>query len=369
MTLDMPRKLPLYVVRDRSRHGKVRFYFRKGKGKRTRLPDNYPSPAFDAAYRALLAGGDAPKVVRSTSPSDRLQWLVDRYRESAKWAGFSLATRKQRGLIYAEVIKRGGNPRFGEIKRAHIQRGMDDRASTPAQANNFLKALRGLFDWAIVAGYVTANPCIGVERIAYKSIGYPAWTLEDARRFCERWPVGTKPRLAFELILNSGLRRGDVHMAGRQHLRSDIFTMKTAKTGAEITVRFPQSLLATIAATPTGDLHFIVKDNGEPFASKESFGNWFSARCRDAGLKKSAHGIRKLAATVAADNGATTHELMAHFGWAKVEQAEVYTKGADRKKLGILSSSRVSDHFQNAMPLTPVPGAVHGPETDKKSTG
>lgn len=60
-------------------------------------------------------------------------------------------------------------------------------------------------------------------------------------------------------------------------------------------------LLDTIAATKTGDLHFIVKDDGKPFTSKESFGNWFSARCQDAKIKKSAHGLRKLGATLAAN--------------------------------------------------------------------
>ena len=107
--------------------------------------------------------------------------------------------------------------------------------------------------------------------------------------------------------------------------------MRTAKTAVEITVEFPPFLLATIAATRTGDLHFIVKADGQPFTSKESFGNWFSARCRDAGIQKSAHGLRKLAATLAANDGASAHELMAQFGWVKIEQAETYTRKADRK--------------------------------------
>ena len=357
MTADMPRKLPPYVVRERSRHGRVMFFFRKGKGPRTRLPDKYPSRDFSEAYRAILAGADKVPAPRAASPSDRLRWLVDRYMESSKWSGLSGATRKQRGLIFKEAIERAGNPRFAEIGKRHIQQGIGDRAATPAQANCFLKAMRGLFKWALAGEYVKANPCDGAERIQYQSDGFPAWLPEDVIAFCARWPVGTVPRLAFELFLSSGLRRGDVHIAGRQHLRGDIFSMKTGKTGVWITVQFPQSLLDTIAATPTGDLHFVVKPNGEPFASKESFGNWFSERCRDANVKKSAHGIRKLAATLSADGGSTTHELMAHFGWLKVEQAEIYTKGADRKKLGIQSSGRVSDQVANIMPRTAIPSA------------
>lgn len=44
------------------------------------------------------------------------------------------------------------------------------------------------------------------------------------------------------------------------------------------------------------------------------------------GLKKT-HGLRKLAATMAASGGATAYELMSQFGWTNSKQAEVYTKG------------------------------------------
>src|SRR5690606_37752178 len=126
------------------------------------------------------------------------------------------------------------------------------------------KSMRALFAWAIKNEHVQVNPCEGVELPTYRTEGFPAWTVEDVALFCERRPVGSRPRLALELILTSGLRRGDVHVAGKQHLRGRVFTMKTAKTGVEITVEFPQSLMDTIAATPTGDMHFMVKDDGQP---------------------------------------------------------------------------------------------------------
>ena len=47
----------------------------------------------------------------------------------------------------------------------------------------------------------------------------------------------------------------------------------------------------------------------------------------------SAHGLRKAGAARAAENGATTHELMAIFGWQTVKEAERYTQAAHRKRL------------------------------------
>lgn len=358
MRPDMPRKLPPYVTRERSRHGRVMLYFRRGKGPRIRLPDDMQSPEFAEAYDAALSGKAGYVQRVKQTPSGSLQWLVERYMESAAWASLSAATRKQRGLIFKEAIRRAKNPPFAGITQRTIEAAMDARKDTPAQANNFLKAMNGLFKWALRNKHVSINPCAGVERIRYRSAGFTPWTEEDAQRFCEYWPVGTKPRLAFELFLASGLRRGDVHKVGPQHIRGDVLHYRASKNGHLITIRLPQFLLDTIAATPIGDMAFMVKDNGEPFSSKESFGNWFGARCREAGLEKgkSAHGIRKLAATLAADAGGTTHELMAHFGWSSAAQAEVYTKGADRQRLGLRSSERIAGHLENITPRTYVSG-------------
>ena len=47
--MDMPRRLPPFVLRERTRHGKYVYYFRRGKGTRTRLPD-LGAPDFEEAY-------------------------------------------------------------------------------------------------------------------------------------------------------------------------------------------------------------------------------------------------------------------------------------------------------------------------------
>jgi integrase len=48
---------------------------------------------------------------------------------------------------------------------------------------------------------------------------------------------------------------------------------------------------------------------------------------------RSAHGLRKAAATRAAERGATVNELMSMFGWLDPKQAARYTRLANRKKL------------------------------------
>ena len=66
--------------------------------------------------------------------------------------------------------------------------------------------------------------------------------------------------------------------------------------------------------------------------TKESFGNWFREACQSAGVPGSAHGLRKAGATRAAENGATTTELKATFGWTDDNMPAHYTKTADRAR-------------------------------------
>ena len=115
------------------------------------------------------------------------------------------------------------------------------------------------------------------------------------------------------MLIYTGLRRGDAVRLGRQHVRDGIATIKTEKSGYTVEVSLPilPVLAKTLEAGPCGDLTFIAGENGRPLA-KESFGNLFRKACNAAGLRgRSAHGLRKAAATRAANAGATVAELEA----------------------------------------------------------
>lgn len=349
---EMPRKLPPHVTTEKSRHKKVRFYFRLNKGARIRLPDDPTSQLFKDAYLLALTSGRPLAAPTETAKS--LRWLISRYKESGDWESLAQSTRGDRDALFNKILENAKNASFGLIDRTAIVRGMDDRKAQPAQANNFLKAMRGLFEWARLNNHVKVDPTDAIKFNKLKSDGFTPWQIEDYIQFIAKYEIGTIPRLAVELLIHSGLRRSDLVKAGKQHLRGNIFTMRTRKTGATITVEFPPSLIAIINATDTGDLQFVSwGKERRPYTGK-GFYAWFKLKCKDAGLADdlSAHGLRKLSATLSANGGAGGHELMAQFGWTNIKQAEIYTKGADRKALGIRSSRRIVDQIENASPLT-----------------
>jgi integrase len=149
-----------------------------------------------------------------------------------------------------------------------------------------------------------------------------------------RWPIGTRQRVWLDVVAYTGLRRGDLVRIGRQHVRNGVATLKTEKGGFTTTVTLPilPVLATTLAAGPCGDLTFIVGERGEPL-TKESFGNAFRDACRAAGVPGSLHGVRKIAATRAAENGATVPQLEAIFGWHGGAMAALYTREANRVRL------------------------------------
>ncbi|WP_175499100.1 tyrosine-type recombinase/integrase [Phyllobacterium sp. CL33Tsu] len=330
------------------------FYFRLFKGPRIRLPGDPDSIEFKEAYKLALSGRPSIAPSKPETHTQSIRWLIERYKESRAWGKLTESTRGDRDGIFTKVIEQSKNVQFQFIDRAAINQAMDDRQETPFAANNFLKAMRGLFEWAKDNNHVKEDPTIGIKFNRADTEGFKPWTIEDYAKFIGHYPIGTKPRLAIELLIHSGLRRSDIVLAGRQHLRGNVFAMQTKKTKAWITVEFPQSLLAIIHATETGDFHFLSWGKARNPYKAKGFQSWFRKQCDEAGIDKelSAHGVRKLAATLSADGGAQAWELMAQFGWTNVKQAEIYTKGADRKALGIRSSRRIVDQIENAIPRT-----------------
>ena len=112
------------------------------------------------------------------------------------------------------------------------------------------------------------------------------------------------------------------------------FTQYKNRNSKPVTLVIPilQQLEDVLAASKTGALTFLETKFGKSHTIK-GLGNWFCDRCVEAGVPGRAHGLRKAGATIAADNGATAHQLMAIYGWSTLQQAELYTKKADQKRL------------------------------------
>jgi integrase len=298
------------------------------------LHTQFGTSEFEAEYQAAIAG--KPRQAKGALQLGTLAWLIARYRETADWQNLAQSSRKVRERFLLQVIETAGARPYAKVDTAAILAGRDRRAHTPAQARVFLDVMRGLFRWALNARLVKSDPTAGVANPPRKrgSEGYIAWTEDDMAAYERRWPIGTRQRVWLDVIAYTGLRKGDAVRLGRQHVRDGVASLKTEKSGFRVPVMLPilPQLAATLDAGPCGDLTFIVGESGHPL-TKEGFGNLFRAACKAAGVPGSAHGVRKIAATRAANAGATVAQLEAIFGWSGGGMAALYTRSADRRRL------------------------------------
>jgi integrase len=220
-----------------------------------------------------------------------------------------------------------------------VKRLRDLKKGLPGAANNRRKYLSAMFGWAVetTPPLMKTNPARDVRRIKYATEGFHTWTADEVRKFEDRWPVGTRARLALALLLFTGTRRGDMVTLGRQHVKDGWLRFIPRKTRYKRQRLSEKPILPELSyiieASPTGDMTFLVTAYGLAFTAA-GFGGWFRERCNEAGLPQcSAHGLRKAGATLAAENGATVNQLMAIFDWETPGQAKTYTDAADRKRL------------------------------------
>ena len=131
----------------------------------------------------------------------------------------------------------------------------------------------------------------------------------------------------------------DVLRLGPKHVTGDQITIRLHKNRnrSPVTLTLPilPELRAVLDASELGTETFLISEWGKAFASEKSLGNKFKDWCNRAGLPQhcTGHGVRKIAATILPNGRASSHALMAIFGWRTLRQAEVYTRAADQRRL------------------------------------
>lgn len=318
------------VERWKDRHGKIRLYFRRGKGSRTPLRGPEGSPDFWADYHKAAEPGAAQVLTGKGT----LQWLIGQYYQSAEFRELAKSTQKTRRRILTNFCDKNGHRQYSHLMPKHLRKIRNAMIDRPEAANGLLKVLRQLFNFAVEYDLAETNPVIGVKKLKPKNkTGYHTWTLSEIDKYEQTHPVGTKARLALALILYTGQRRGDVIRFGRQMVQDEWLYIRQEKTGKEIEIPVLSKLRRVIDASPTGDLTFLVTAYDKPFTAA-GFGNRFREWCNEAELPHcSSHGLRKAISARLADEGCTTHEIAAITGHETLQEVERYTKGANQRQL------------------------------------
>lgn len=330
------RKLDPFVSAFVDVRGKERFRFRRGGVSRYLPPPG--SPEYKAEYQNALE--NVPKIERAIPKS--IADLVARYYRSVEFRQTGAHWQATMKAYMEPFREKAGAIPVADFKPRHIERELADKMEQTvvkgrkfggtAAAQRLHEMLNRLFKYAESLEWIEENPVKKVKVPKHKVKGFTPWNEADIAKFRRRWPLGTKARLAMELMLWTGARRGDAHLMAPP--QNGWFLWQAAKTGKLVEMPVVPPLQAAIDAMPeVGREALIVTEFGKPF-SRAGFGNWFGDRCRDAGLEgRTAHGLRKALTRRAADLNVSQQGLKALGQWENDAEVRTYADSANRNRM------------------------------------
>lgn len=327
-----------YLNEIKSRHGGVNRYYRRA-GKRIALPGEVGSKEFLEAYSAAREALGVPPDRRVSSADPRtINALIIRYYASAEFKALKPVTQANYRNILDRFRAVHGDKRIETIQTRHLDAIFEAMPKRFA-AVNLRRRLSRVFRLAVRLGWRRDNPVRESEVSRPKSEGYVPWSEGDIAAFENRWPIGSKERLAFALLLYTGCRRSDVSSLGRQHLQDGRISVVQFKGGKRVRVPVHPKL------KPLLDGHdgmtFILTEYGKPF-SHAGFSQWFVEKAKLAGLhKRTPHGLRKAAGRRLAEAGCSAKQIAAVLGQDTIRQIETYTRDADQSRLADAAFDRL----------------------------
>lgn len=334
----MTRKsgLPTNVTEFKDRHGNWHLRYRKQGRPTYYFQHKFGTEEFRAELDQLRAGETpAQKAERSAlrAKPGSFSALIAVYYGTPAYTGLAPSSKKTYRSTLERFREKHGEKQVATIERKHIKAIIGAMAETPAAANKLLDKLRILMALALDEGWRKDNPTIGLKGYSKKTDGFHTWTEDEIEKYEQRHPIGTKARLAFDLMLYTGQRRSDMIKMGRQHVSAGRIHVRQKKTGAMLSLPIHPNLAKSIAAAPTGDLTFLVTEYGRP-VSAAGIGNKMRDWCDEAGLPNcAAHGLRKAAARRMAEAGASNQQIKAVTGHTTDTEVARYTAAADQAKL------------------------------------
>lgn len=317
-----------YVNEYRDPSGKMRRYFRRGKKQRGPLPGEVGSEEFMATYRGYLEQ-QPPKPASRRHP-DSLGKLIEDFKSSRMFTDLKPNTRAAytsalEGLTEAETRRSATTLTAEHAEKMVAKIG----AVRPGMGNLTRAVMRRVFKLAVKNKRRPDNPFLGIE--AYAQGEHHTWTEAELAQYEAKWRLGTRERLAFDLLLYTGQRVGDVASMKRADMTEGLIHVIQQKTGAELWVPVHPALVRSIAAFPAAGLTLIGDLAGRPI-KRAGLSHLIRQSVRKAGLPSRCvpHGLRKAAMRRLAEGGGTAKQIASISGHKTLKEIERYTKAADQ---------------------------------------
>jgi len=326
-------KLRLKFVNEYTDHtGRTRRYFRRNGKQLGPLPGIVGSEEFMEAYRNYLTAQPAPKP-KSALPADSLGAFIQEFYTSRMFTDLKPATRAAYRFALDPVINANGHRSAVAMTAEHAEKIISRIGDTkPGMGNLTRAAMRRVFKLAVKQKRRPDNPFLGIE--SYTVGEHHTWTEAELLQYETCWRLGTRERLAYDLLLYTGQRVGDVAKMNRADMAEGLIHVVQQKTGAELWVPVHPHLVRSLAAYPVAGLTLIGDPAGRPI-KRATLSKLIRDAVNKAGIPSFCvpHGLRKAAMRRLAEGGGTAKQIASISGHKTLKEVERYTKAADQKML------------------------------------
>lgn len=322
-----------YVNEYVDRTGKLRRYFRRGSV-RGALPGDVGSAEFMSTYQSYADRGSTP-VIHAASlakPAGSLGALITEFYGARPFKNLKPSSRNTYRRVLEPLARLHGHR---TAMMTHLQAAKligDIGANKPSMANLTKAVMQNVMKYAVKAGHRPDNPFIGID--PFKTGTHHTWTEGELRTFEQRWPLGTRQRLAYSLLLYTSQRVGDVAKMRRADLIAGELHVIQEKTGAELYLPIVPELARAMKAYPAKGVSLIGREDGRPMTAR-SLSEFVASAIEAADLpaKCVPHGLRKAAMRRMAEDGRTEKQIAAVSGHKTLREIERYTAAADQRLL------------------------------------
>ena len=216
------------------------------------------------AYSDAMSG---PTVRPRNPKAGTLAALATEFFSSTEFANLKPSSQATYRLALGPVLERDGHRLVRDLPSDKARKIVQEIGlQRPAMANLTRAVLRRLFSFAIAIGQRRDNPFDRTPR--YKIGTHHTWTDAQLDAYEQRWPLGSRERLAFDVLLYTAQRVGDVVRMRRADIRNGVIAVKQEKTGAEVFVPLHPALARSIKAGPSKGIYLIGDKDGRPSSAR-----------------------------------------------------------------------------------------------------
>jgi integrase len=298
------------------------------------------------AYQAALVTVAPPPLSSKHVIRGSLAEIAAGYFRSAAFANLSDTSRRLYRSALKPIVDAHGHRLVRELPKTAARNVIEAiGASHPGMANLTRAALSQVMAYAIASNVRTDDPFAGLER--YRLGTHHTWTEAEIAQFERRWPLGTRERLAFALLLYTAQRGGDVVKMVRNDIVDGYIRVSQDKvrkgTTNELMIPIHPALARALKAGPVIGMQYLITDaRGRPLRGVTRL---IRRAVQAAGLPRHcvSHGLRKASLRRLAEHGSSTKQIAAVSGHRSLKEIERYTARADQARLAQAAVAKLPD--------------------------